>query len=350
MKFKFMILIYFLVVSSLVCAQGFIPLEGEKGDIVNEKLKNIKVTEKGNNLYSIELRNADLKDVIRYFAHEYKLNIIVNKDVSGKVTASLGNITIRQALEQVLDSQGYTIEEKDGILRVKKKATGAKEFRLRNISVDDIKKKISGLLSDTGKMVVEKTSNSILVVDKPDNLSMVEKYINMIDVEGKQVLIEAKFVETTLTNTQRLGIDWTIASTFKAGKRPTTFPFRKTGEKSFFPENDATSSDFSSNSGFPYAAKSDYVFGTLDFQQFQAVLDMLFSKTDTKLISNPRVATLNNQKATVSIATEYPLPKFEFNENTGAWNITDYEYKNFGITLDVTPIISNDNYKQRGLY
>lgn len=320
------------------------PSSPEIGADTEPKDKGIKVIDKGNNLYSIELRNADLKDLIRYFAHEYKLNIIVDKEVTGKVTASLGNITIRQALEQILDSQGYMIEEREGILRVKKKPISSKRFILKNISVTNLQDNISSLLSEEGKAVIDSASNSILVIDDVKNLKMIEEYIKMVDVKNPQVLIEAKFIETTLTTAEKLGINWNVAATFTGAKRPTTFPFRKTGEKSFFPDVDVVTGDFSSKTGFPYATSDDYVLGTLDFQQFQAVLDFLFSQGDTKLISSPRVATLNNQQATISIATEYPLPKFEFNEETGTWNITDYEYREFGISLNVTPTVSKDGY------
>ncbi len=328
--------------------------ESSNENIVQKKLsENINIVKKGDK-YSIELRNADLGDVIRFFAYKYNLNIIADKNVTGTVTASLSNISIKEALKQILDSQGYTMTEVNNVIRVKKKPTPTKHFKLKNVSVKDIKEELASLLSSNGKMVLDENSNSIMVTDDEDHLSLVENFINNIDVKGKQVFIEAKFIETTIENIENLGIEWNIVATATGAKRPHTFPFRKTGAKSFYPDV-GTDEGFSSPTGWPVLTEgydsgdsdtttSFWTLGTLDFSQTQAVLRALLSDSNTKIISNPQVAAINNQKAEISVSTEYPLPTYEINSDTGELTVSGYEYKDIGIILNVTPLITEDNY------
>lgn len=318
------------------------------GEIVHKKLsENINIVKKGDK-YSIELRNADLGDVIRFFAYKYNLNIIADKDVKGTVTASLSNISIKEALRQILDSQGYAMTEVDNVIRVKKKPTPTKHFKLKNISVNDVKESLTSLLSSNGRLILDENSNSIMVTDDEDHLHVIENFINNIDVKGKQVFIEAKFLETTVENIENLGIEWSIIASATGAERPHTFPFRKTGAKSFFPDV-GTSAGFSSKTGWPtlttgYSSGTYWTLGTLDFTQTQTILRALLSDSKTKIISNPQVIALNNQEAKISISTEHPLPTYEINSDTGELTVSGYEYKEIGIILDVTPVITEDNY------
>ena len=359
-KFDMMLgIIFLLLLSSTLCAQTE-KVEGEPQilnteNAVQKKLtENINVVKKGDK-YSIELRNADLGDVIRFFAYKYDLNIIADKDVKGTVTASLSNISIKEALRQILDSQGYTMTEVENVIRVKKKPTPTKHFRLKNISVNDIKEELTSLLSTNGKLILDENSNSIMVTDDENHLRFIEKFINNVDIKGKQVFIEAKFLETTVGNIENLGIEWSIVATATGAKRPHTFPFRKTGAKSFYPDV-GTEEGFSSPTGWPLLTEgydtgdSDnntttfWTLGTLDFSQTQAVLRALLTDSNTKIISNPQVAALNNQEAKISISTEYPLPTYQIDSDTGELTVSGYEYKDIGIILNVTPLITEDNY------
>ncbi|MDP8234307.1 MAG: secretin and TonB N-terminal domain-containing protein, partial [Candidatus Saelkia tenebricola] len=311
-------------------------------EIVAEKLgKNIKIEQKGENIFNIEFRNADLKDIIRFFAYQYGLNIIADKEVEGMVTASLGNISIKEALKQILDSQNYTMKEIDNVIRVRAKPALVKSFQVENIAASGILENITSLLGDEGKIVVDEVSNSIMITDTEDNLSMIQGFIKNADVKGKQVLIEAKFIETSLGTTKNLGIDWTMAVTASGAGRPVTWPFSSAANNRKY----LTNSDSTENvAGFPDSETDAYTFGTLDFSEFQAVLRALLTNTNSKVISNPQVTTLNNQEAEMGVATEYPLPTYEINSDTGELTVSGYEYKDIGITLKVTPFIARDNY------
>jgi len=337
------------MLANIIRAQSGVAVSVTDDEFVAEKLaKNMKIEKKGDGLYNIEFRNADIKDIIRFFAYQYGLNIIADKGIEGTVTASLGNITIKEALKQILDSQNYIMVETGNVIRVKAKPALVKNYHMENISAKDVLENLTSLLSSDGKIVVDEVSNSIMITDTEENLNLIQNFIRNADVKGKQVLIEAKFIETSLGLTKQLGIEWGTTVTVKGAARPHTFPFGSVGKKYMLGNEDsqaATAESSKTNTaGFPVADDSEYTFGTLDFSQFQAVLRALLTDTSSKVISSPQVTTLNNKEAEMGVSTEYPLPTYEINSDTGELTVSGYEYKDVGITLKVTPFITNDDY------
>ncbi|MCX5685911.1 MAG: type II and III secretion system protein, partial [Candidatus Omnitrophica bacterium] len=92
---------------------------------------------------------------------------------------------------------------------------------------------------------------------------------------------------------------------------------------------------------FPFANTDQFAFGTLDFTEFKAVLEFIKKRSNTDIISNPRIATLNNTEALINVGETLNLPKYERNSSTGKMEITGYEAKELGIMLKVTPHIND---------
>jgi len=89
--------------------------------------------------------------------------------------------------------------------------------------------------------------------------------------------------------------------------------------------------------------KAEFKFGTVDFTQFQAMLQMIKNRTDSKILSEPHITTLNNQEAKVLVGEIIAIPTFERNQQTGHMEITGYKDKELGIRLSVTPQINSEN-------
>ncbi|HLD69644.1 MAG TPA: secretin and TonB N-terminal domain-containing protein, partial [Candidatus Omnitrophota bacterium] len=84
------------------------------------------------NLFSLELRNVDLADLFRIVAHDYKLNILIDKDIKGTVTASLSNISLEEALDQIARMNNIILEKQGNVILVKSRVI-TKIFVLKNI-------------------------------------------------------------------------------------------------------------------------------------------------------------------------------------------------------------------------
>jgi type IV pilus secretin PilQ/predicted competence protein len=265
----------------------------------------------------------------------------------------LNNVSIEQALDSIITVNGFAYTKKENVYKVttqeeaERQGKQTKLFKLNNADALKLKATLEKVLSSEGSIESDSRSNSIVVTDSPAVIAKIDIMIPSLDEVTPQVLIEAKMIETSLTDKDKLGIDWTTTISATGSKRPTTFPFDAKGtpkEGSFTPRASSTNTDFMSNLpySFPYAAKTDFTFGTLDFSSFKAILDVLQTRTKTKLVANPRIVTLNNQNASINVGKVLSLPTYERNETTGKLEVTGWTSQNVGVSLDVTPQVSPD--------
>jgi len=180
-----------------------IPDNAPQGEIKQagsiEPFLGIKKTDKNTELYSIELRDVELTDFFRVIAHDYQLNILVDKDIKGKVYASLTNISIEDAMQEIAHMNNIQIEKRGNVLVVKP-YLDSKVFFLNHIKAEELlnagqstegqggtsqaraaSATIYDLLSVSGKVLLGRTPNSLMVIDYPDNLEQIEKYLKMVD-------------------------------------------------------------------------------------------------------------------------------------------------------------------------
>ena len=307
---------------------------------------------------SLEFREVDIKDVLRQLSKQYGLNIVFSEKVAGLITVQLVNVSLERALDSIISVNGFVYTKKGSVIKVTSQEEAEKEqkqtklFKLNNADAAKIKETLSKVLTPDGSLEIDARSNSIVITDTLSTINKIEEIIPRLDDPTPQVLIEAKLIETSLTKTDKLGIDWTTTLQATGASRPTTLPFPAKGDKdtaeSIFPPGSlATATDFPT--GYPYAfpaaAASKFTFGTLDASSLKSVFDFLKSRSDTKLVANPRVVSLNNQKATIHVGKDVPLPIYERNETTGKMEITGWsEEKKVGGRLEVTPHISPDGH------
>jgi type IV pilus assembly protein PilQ len=300
---------------------------------------------------ALEFREVDIKDILRQLAKQYNLNIVFSESVKGLVTVQLNNVSIEQALDSIITVNGFSYTKKENVYKVTTQEEAQREgkqtklFKLNNADALKLKDTLSKVLSPEGSIEGDLRSNSIIVTDSISVVNKIEGMIPALDELTPQVLIEAKLIETSLTTSEKLGIDWTTTVTLTGAKRATTFPFTaKGGESSLLAPAAPGSTGFVGKYGFPFAAAGDFTLGTLDFTTLQAILDFLKTRTDTKLIAAPRILTINNQKATINVGKVIPIAIYQRNEGTGDWEITGWQDQNVGINLEVTPQISPDGH------
>ncbi|MFH0790608.1 MAG: secretin and TonB N-terminal domain-containing protein [Candidatus Omnitrophota bacterium] len=315
---------------------------------------------------SLEFREVDIKDVLRQLSKQYGLNIVFSEKVAGLVTVQLNNVTIEEAMDSIITVNGFVYTKRGTVIKVttadeaEREGRQTKLFRLNNADALTLQTTLGKVLSSDGAINVDTRSNSLLVTDSLSVINKIEGMIPALDEVTPQVLIEAKFIETSLTKTEKLGIDWTTTISAAGSKIPTTLPFKSTGGwmRDYLPLSKPTASgtvgDFPSVGlapplsglayGFPYSLASNFSFGTLDFSSLKSVFDFLKERKNTKLVANPRILTLNSQKASISVGRVLSLPTYERNETTGTMEITGWEKMNVGVNLEVTPQISPDGH------
>jgi len=328
---------------------------------------------------TVNFKGADIRTVLSYIAEVSGVDIVPAPDVKGPIDIKLTNKPWRTALDVVVRNYGFAYEERGGIIRVasadklKQEDLTTQAFTLNYSKAKDVLSTVKGVVGSRGSAVFDERTNTMLVTDVPSNVSRIGGIIATLDKRTGQVVIEARIIETVLGKDEKLGIDWNTKFTVAGAKRPMTFPFesfktpfnvKKAEMEGMFPQVNAVpstaiatsgttgttttttnASDFPStyNGGvysFPYALKDQFTFGTLDFSEFKMVLEFIKSRSDTNIISNPRVATLNNIEANIMVGQTLNLPTYERNSSTGKMEITGYEAKDLGIKMKVTPHIN----------
>ncbi|MBU0759340.1 MAG: type IV pilus secretin PilQ [Candidatus Omnitrophica bacterium] len=350
LRFSGILVIMFFVAVSL-CAQ-----EADTEAMDSDATDSVS-TSPGN--VTLDFKDADITNVLRILSYKSGINIVAGKDVTGPVTIRLTDVPWDKALEVILRTYGYTYEREENIIRVTTTENLAKEelvtevFSLNYASSKDVPAAIEEMLSDRGSIKYDERANLVIVTDIATNIYKIRQVIEKLDKRTQQVNIEAKIIETTLDKDDKLGINWTTQITASGAARPMIAPFHRGQYGGHFYPNADTSAEAGTSIGvfpteggtaFPLALPSNFTLGTLDFTQLRAVLQILKSKTNTKIISNPRITTLDNKEANIVVATTFSIPTYERNDSTGNIEVTGYEEKELGITLSVTPQVNPEGY------
>lgn len=304
---------------------------------------------KKNGLVSIDFRDADIKNVLKVLAYNSGVNIVAGPEVTGLVTIQLKDVPWQKALDVVLSTYGYAYERKGDIISVttvenlKKRREDAlvlaeqeplvtETFTLNFGKASEIIGSIEKMKTPRGSINFDQRTNTLIVTDIQGNLDLMEDVVRALDAVTPQVVIEVKVVETTLTNTENLGIDWTVKGTAQGAKSPTVFPFKA-----------GASSDFLSGA-FPAPAATDFSYGTLNATTLTAVLELLKIRSNTNILSNPKIVTLDNQMARIVVGSQYPIPTYTYNEQQAKLQVSGWQYKDIGIIFEVTPHVNNAGF------
>ncbi len=298
---------------------------------------------------SLDFREADIRNVLQILALKSGVNIVASPEVTGVISIQLKDVPWQQALDVILQTAGYAYSKKGNIIMVttveklKKLREDAiqlaaqepletKTFTLNFGKASEIIQSIEKMKSERGHIDFDARTNTLIVTDVSQNTQLIEGVISTLDTTTPQVLIEAKIVETTLNDTENLGIDWTAQGSVSGAARPITWPFTTATSNKFVQDN------------FPAAAATEFAFGTLDFSQLQVVFEMLRSRSDTNILSSPHIVTLDNKPAQIVVGSQYPIPSYTYNEDQAKLQISGWEYKDIGIIFDVTPHVNKAGF------
>jgi len=294
---------------------------------------------------SLNLKDADIKDVLRTFAQLTGLNMAIDPNVTGSVTVDFVDVPWDQALEVILrqNSLAYVLE--GNVMRVgtaeRLSAEGESNRRLNeqeklNVPLNTVGFKLSyaratdvaGLLRDMAspraRIIVDQRTNQLIISEIPGYLQTMRNLIDSVDVPTRQVVIEARIVETTKLFIQQYGFTW--------GFKGTMDPSLGTGTGLVFPNRiDTVGGPFEFGAGNPVVSFSlQNVLGT-----FTLDLALLAAETEgiARIISAPRVMTQDNTPAEIQSGFQIPY-------QTRINFTTTVQYVDATLRLSVTPQIT----------
>ncbi|MHB1845273.1 MAG: type IV pilus secretin PilQ [Deltaproteobacteria bacterium] len=288
---------------------------------------------------SMEFKDIDIQNLLRLFAEISHRNIVVSDDVKGKVTIALRNVPWDQAFDLILKTHGLGKEEVGNIIRVAPEAVLEKEqkealdaqkaqqqlapLKVRLIPVNyalasDVADKIKDVLSDRGVVTVDQRTNVLIVKDVVENLAKAEGMVRNLDTQTPQVLIESRIVEAATTFSREIGIQWGGNGGFSPATANSTglvFPSYATvaGAAGDAPNaGTALNPNFAVNLPAAIGPGSGgglgFIFGSAGGAfNLNLRLSALENNGLVKTVSAPKVATLDNQEATISQGLSIPF-------------------------------------------
>jgi type IV pilus assembly protein PilQ len=283
---------------------------------------------------TLYVKDADLIDVLRMISSQFDLNLLATQDVKSIITVRLSDVPLRTGLNAVLKAGLCNmVEDKEGIIVVKPEKkemygeTQSRVFELDNAEATDVAKLLPKMLSAAGNVEVgyrrvsnaggSDRTNLLVVNDVPEALERVAEFLAEIDRPVPQVTIEAKFIETTQSNEDRYGIEWTLAASATTG-----------------------AFDFGRDFGFPLIF-NNMVLGKIDLSQFKATMELMASRGKSRVLANPSTMTLDNHTATVSMGVDVPQREVTSDPKTGLV-VSSWRTRSVPIELEVTPHVTSD--------
>ena len=191
----------------------------------------------GEGLVSVDFKDADIRQVLRIISLKSGVDIVAGKDVEGLVTIKLTNVPWQGALDIILRTYGFTYERKGRIVRVltvsslEQEALATEVFPLNYAKAKEVPDIIKEILSDRGRVKYDDRTNTVIVTDVPSTLFQIKQVVERLDQRTPQVQIETRVVETKLTKSENLGIDWSDSFTLTQTQNsfPSSFPFKAQG-------------------------------------------------------------------------------------------------------------------------
>ena len=206
--------------------------------------------------------------------------------------------------------------------------TETKTFTLKYADVADVQAQVTAIASkEAGSVRVDTRTKTLVVTDLPHNMRKIESLVNTFDIAKRQVFIEAKIMSVLLQDDYKLGINW---NHLFDGLAPRV----------------SIESTVNRTAVVPPASGV----GTLTYKtmvaggDLTAVVDALKTIGETKILSNPHVAALSDQPATIKVVTDQPYAEAQLESGTTNVVGENIKFIEVGVKLEVTPRISGDGF------
>jgi type IV pilus secretin PilQ/predicted competence protein len=293
----------------------------------------------GKMLVTVDYKDANLSTVLQSLSYSYNLNIVASKDVRGKITVSLWDVTIDEALEAILSVNGYTFARKGNIIYVTP-GSGmegvdmiTEVIGLKYISAAETAIILEKVLSSKGDVRINEVNNSLVITDFPVFIKRVKVALEDIDVPPIQVLIEARLIDITEKDFQNFGVTYSI------DYKPEGMVKGLFDRSTQFQEEAAGTSTVAGPSSTLTGGQLKITAFTLKGLSGSATVDALIQDQKAHLLASPSIMTLNGKEARIIIGERYPY-KEKTQTTTGTTETT--KFVDIGTTLRVTPWVSPD--------
>lgn len=324
---------------------------------------NVNVSDAG--LVEIHVNDANLGEVLRMLSAQLERNIMASKEVRGTVTANLYDVTVKEALDAILQANGCGYREKGNVIYVytakelqeiekAERKTVTETFRVYYtpaanavtmikpvLSVDAVVSFTTPALSgiedgakDTGGNS-HATEDTLVVTDYPDRIDAVRKVLKEVDRRPQQILVEAVIMRATLKEDNELGVDFSVLGGVDFSNLTGAI-----GGGGAIGGTPITGGLADKGFGSVQAGGSGLKVGVVT-NNVSVFVNALEGVTDTAIVANPKVLVLNKQRGSVHVGARLG---YRTAVSTETLTADDVKFLEIGTKLSFRPYVGNDGY------
>jgi type II secretory pathway component GspD/PulD (secretin) len=280
--------------------------------------------ERATSMTSFMFRDTPIAELFEMIARRERINIVLGKGVTGNVAVSLYDMSPREAIYAIAEAGGFQVLTRaNGYVIVSPAQAATDTVPNQKMEVRALKVQYSEpalvaeilgkYVSRGGKITVLPQRQMIVVEDTAEGMQRVVALLREVDVQPRQIMIEAKILEITLDDNENFGIDWShVFSADGANTIGTT--------------------------GFAQRGMAGLVFNYVN-KNVSAYLAALSNKGRVRTLATPKLLALENQEATTNIGD-----KLGYRLTTTINNVTSesIQFLETGVILRVTPSVDSD--------
>ena len=320
----------------LMESNGF-KVRGERGCLRVTRARNVEKAlngspdgtevsvERAGDLYSVDLQSASLKAVLKAIAEEAELNLAIYGDLNESVQMSFKDVSLPELLASLFRGSAFTFRLDSSSLLVSEEGAKAladvRVFPLKHVTPEKAMAQLSKFAKGSELKVSEyREQNALVLGGSPHAMERAVELLKMIDVPQMQVTLACVIVEFRKGRGFAIGVR--SGATRNVGERDIQV-------RGFF---DFLGKDISKSGAFGKI-------GILP-DRFELELSSMEENNEAKVLARPRVTTLNGGKAELNVTnTVYYLVS---QVSADGFPITDYRSFNDGISLELTPTMTQD--------
>ncbi len=306
------------------------------------------------------VHQGDITEFLKLISVAAQKNIVPSRSVHGPVSVNLYDVTFREALDAVLTANGYGYEEKGSFifvyteqelaqLRASTKRMESRVFNLNYVTATDVQQMIEPLLSKNAQVTTSPeagtsqleggdrwaVSNYLIVLDFPENLEKIANVLKELDRRPAQVLIEATILVASLSDNNKLGVDFNILGGLD-------FLNAEVGDF----QVDEDSLPIKGTASVVQSGTKGLKVGIFK-NNMEILIDALETITDVVTLGNPKVLTLNRQAGKVLVGNKDGYVTTEVSQTTATQTM---EFLDTGTQLMFRPFVMDDGYIRMELY
>ncbi len=273
---------------------------------------------------TLVVRDTEVREVFEMLSRKENVGIALGDDIEGKVSISLFDVGLDEAIRSIAQAAGYGVERRDGTYVIldfdevgqdrPDGVTDIRSFKIQYTDAEDVETILEKHLSRYGQITALPERRLIVVEDLPEFLDRVEGLLEEVDRQPSQILLEAKVLEINLSENDVLGVDWSRIAQVDGARLEVGV-------------------DGLANAGAPG------LFFNLLTNNLEGALEALTEQGRVRALASPRLLTIENEEAEVLVGE-----RLGFRVTTTINQVTteSVEFIDSGVILRFTPSVDRE--------